>query len=450
MGITHFQILLLVKLLILTTVLPAQELDTLILQPNGGNGKDAILYDLQPNNNYGTHPQINAQAWTNAGSPQIMRGLLQFDLSQLPENSDIEKVYLSLYHHVASGNSGHSQISGSNVSNLKKVIEEWNENTVTWNSQPSTDNSNRVILSASVSEDQDYLDIDITNLILDSNGELLDNYGIMLSLQTESYYRSLVFASSDAADSTIRPKLVVTYKSNCSVTSNPVDLGPDITLCQGQILMLDATFTDGIYLWQDGSTSSTIDVVFPGTYWVEVTTCSGVYRDSIDISLAPLPSIGLNSDTTFCSGDTIILDTSTSDASYLWQDGSIESTFMTTFEGEYWVQISIDGCSTLHTFNLAERDCEVVLILPNVFTPNGDGINDLFIPIESKGIASMKTIVLNRSGQIIFSTNRPMIEWDSVMDNGKRASSGVYFYLSEYTDIRGNSSSVKGYLTIMR
>lgn len=434
----------------MTTVLQAQELDTLVLQPDGENGKDAILYDLQPNNNYGTHPQINAQAWTNSGAPQVMRGLLQFDLSELPEGSDIEKVYLSLYHHVANGNPGHSQASGSNESKLKRVTEAWDENTVTWNSQPTTDDSNQVIISPSASTTQDYLDVDVTNLMLNSRGELSDNHGFMISLETESYYRSLVFASSDVTNPNIRPKLLVTYKSSCSASSNPVDLGSDTTLCQAQSLMLNATRTDGTYLWQDGSMSPTLNAISSGTYWVEVTTCSGIYRDSIDIRLAPLPSIELSNDVILCSGDTIILDASTLEASYLWQDASVQQAFATTSGGEYWVQISIEGCSTLHTFNVEEIDCEVILILPNVFSPNEDQVNDLFIPIESKGIKSMRTLIFNRLGKVIFSTSKPMIEWNAVMNNGNIAPSGVYFYSSSYIDVQGNESSVKGPLTILR
>ena len=181
------------------------------LRPNGEQGKDAILYDLQPDNNYGAHPQINAHAWTNGGTPQTMRGLLQFDFSDIPESAIIEQVNLSLYHFVAAKNSGHSQLSGSNESVLQKVIESWNEETITWNNQPAITSIDEVTLSASVSEDQNYTEINVTNLVIDSNQQLLDNFGFMLSLKTESYYRSLVFASSDAEAEELHPKLVVQY-----------------------------------------------------------------------------------------------------------------------------------------------------------------------------------------------------------------------------------------------
>lgn len=181
------------------------------LQPNGEKGKDAILYDLQPNNNYGTHPQINAHAWTNGGIPQTMRGLIQFDFSDIPESALIEQANLSLYHFVASNNSGHSQLSGSNESVLQKVIESWNEETVTWNNQPAITSIDEVTLSASVSEDQNYMDIDVTNLVINTNQQLLDNFGFMLSLKTESYFRSLVFASSDVETEEIHPKLVIQF-----------------------------------------------------------------------------------------------------------------------------------------------------------------------------------------------------------------------------------------------
>lgn len=369
------------KFMLWGTTLQAQELDTLVLQPDGTIGKDAILYDLKPDNNYGTHPQINAQAWTNSGRPQTMRGLLQFDLSDLPDEVTIVKIYLSLYHHVANNNPGHSQLGGSNVSSLERVSEAWDENTVTWNSQPPTDDTNTMTIPASVREDQDYLDLDVTNLMVDSNGNLLDNHGFMLVLKTELHYRSLVFASSDVADAAKRPKLVVLYGSNCMDSPNPTEIGIDTTLCQGQHLLLDATVDGGVYLWQDGS---------------------------------------------------------------------IESSLLATTPGEYWVEISKDGCSTLRTFNLEELDCEVVLTLPNVFTPNGDGMNDSFVPIESKGIISMNTTIQSRLGKKVFSTNRLLIEWDATLNNGKKATAGVYFYVIDYMDMRGNQTRVKGQVTILR
>jgi gliding motility-associated-like protein len=76
--------------------------------------------------------------------------------------------------------------------------------------------------------------------------------------------------------------------------------------------------------------------------------------------------------------------------------------------------------------------------LPNVFTPNGDGRNDTWIPLEFKDVASMDLTIRNRWGQVVFSSNDPVafqtLGWDGrVMDTGVEAPDGVYFYSLTYT-----------------
>ncbi|WP_422361359.1 DNRLRE domain-containing protein [Reichenbachiella sp.] len=182
------------------------------LKPDSEQGVDAILYDLQPDNNYGNHPQINALAWTNSGQPQTMRSLIQFDFSIIPPQAKIEGALLSLYHYVASANPGHSQISGSNESILQRVVEPWVENEVTWNTAPATTAEGEITISSSNSSDEDYLNQNILGLLVNEpTKELFNHYGVMLSLKTESHYRSLVFASSDAPESNLHPELEIIY-----------------------------------------------------------------------------------------------------------------------------------------------------------------------------------------------------------------------------------------------
>lgn len=74
-------------------------------------------------------------------------------------------------------------------------------------------------------------------------------------------------------------------------------------------------------------------------------------------------------------------------------------------------------------------------ILPNVFTPNGDGINDLFTPVEGSQPPSDLTIMIfNRWGGLVYETDDPMINWDGLSSQtGKECADGVYFYKCEFT-----------------
>jgi hypothetical protein len=198
---------------------------TIVLQPNSAKGKDAVISKNKPDTNYGDYYDLDALAWTNGGTPVTLRGLIDFDLSTIPENVIITSAYLSLYNNPQSSNvSGeHSSLSGSNACWLQRVIENWNENTVTWNNQPSVTTTNQVALSQSTSIHQDYENIDVTKLVKDMVSDLTKSFGFMLRLQTEEYYRCLILASSDAVDSTLHPKLEICYKLSTNIMETSVN-----------------------------------------------------------------------------------------------------------------------------------------------------------------------------------------------------------------------------------
>ena len=67
--------------------------------------------------------------------------------------------------------------------------------------------------------------------------------------------------------------------------------------------------------------------------------------------------------------------------------------------------------------------------MPNVFTPNNDGVNDVLLPISSRHIKEVVFNVYNRWGTIVFQTDNPQIEWDGKdMNSNEVVSDGIYFY----------------------
>ncbi len=125
-----------------------------------------------------------------------------------------------------------------------------------------------------------------------------------------------------------------------------VDIGNDTTLCQGEILTLDASTQDATYLWHDNSTNPTFNVTMPGTYYVQVTDSCGTVTDTIEVNYNPLPNINLGGDTLLCIGGSLILNAATTGATYLWQDNSTASFFNITQQGTYWVHVT-DSCGTV-------------------------------------------------------------------------------------------------------
>lgn len=104
------------------------------------------------------------------------------------------------------------------------------------------------------------------------------------------------------------------------------------------------------------------------------------------------------------------------------------------------VCIDIDACSLYE--------------LPNVFTPNGDGFNDEFVPFPYTSIQRVEMTIFNRWGGLVYETEDPDIRWDGRhKDNGQDCSEGVYYYVCEVYEIRLEGPAkrtIRGAVHLMR
>lgn len=92
-----------------------------------------------------------------------------------------------------------------------------------------------------------------------------------------------------------------------------------------------------------------------------------------------------------------------------------------------------------------------VFELPNAFTPNGDGQNDLFKPFRSRFIESIEFKVFNRWGQVVFTTRDPQINWNGENQSGASLSDGVYYYTCEAFESQNLSPIIlSGYIELIR
>jgi len=105
----------------------------------------------------------------------------------------------------------------------------------------------------------------------------------------------------------------------------------------------------------------------------------------------------------------------------------------------------IDTVLTDTTFE-SEPD---TLIMPNVFTPNHDNLNEIFNPIKIKGFKINQISIFNRWGNLIHTENAPTILWDGTIRN-EMASSGVYYWIINYQNSEGKHNKLKGFLHLIR
>lgn len=210
--------------LVLLSTFTANTQISISLQPNATDGKDAEIFSCVgcgfSTTNYGNHPDFNAMAWTYGGEDSHIRSLIEFDLTSIPQSAVVSQAFLSLYHSPTSVEGEHESLTGSNESVLRRVTSTWDENTVTWNTQPSTTSTNEVMLAESTSPTQNYLNIDVTSLVQDMIDNPSTSFGFQLKAVTEIPYRKLIFASSDHADTNLHPKLDITYDDVNSTSSH--------------------------------------------------------------------------------------------------------------------------------------------------------------------------------------------------------------------------------------
>lgn len=138
-----------------------------------------------------------------------------------------------------------------------------------------------------------------------------------------------------------------------------VDLGADVAICEGESSVLDATGTGLTYAWDDNSTQATRTVSAAGTYSVTVTDnnqCED--RDTIVVTVNPLPLVDLGADTTICAVTPLVLDAGNAGADYIWSDGSSAQTLSVAAAGTYWAEVTdaATGCVGSDTIGVFQEN----------------------------------------------------------------------------------------------
>lgn len=200
----HKVFTLLTAIMLITLVSKAQV--TIEIQPGPDENQDVYLNSV----NFTASPHVQsliASAWTYWGSEGYGRSFLRFDLPEIPPSATNFSASLQLYHDPSAVHLGHY---GNNAAYLERVIEDWNPAQMNWANQPQVSDKNAVLLMESEKPEQDYI-LDVTALIADCYQYPEENFGLRLKLIQEALYASLVFASGDHPDASIRPKLVITY-----------------------------------------------------------------------------------------------------------------------------------------------------------------------------------------------------------------------------------------------
>ena len=155
----------------------------------------------------------------NLGGENNSRSLIAFDLSAYTPGTVINQATLDLYGRGAVGAGTVASVGnvGNNTCWLERVTSPWNDNTVTWNTSPTATSVNAVVLSSSSASSQDYLGVDVTQLVQDMINDPDGSFGFLIRLQIEDPSRGLFFCGQGFSDASKRPRLTIKYDQDISV-----------------------------------------------------------------------------------------------------------------------------------------------------------------------------------------------------------------------------------------
>lgn len=239
-----------------------------------------------------------------------------------------------------------------------------------------------------------------------------------------------------------------------TVTVHPapvVALDKTTTLCTGASRILNpGDFAS--YLWSDGSINQTLTVNSTGTWSVTVTDNNGCQNsDTTSITtLFPAPTAFLPTDTSFCDYDKLILQPYSAYSGYLWSNGSTSSSITITQPGIFSLEVTDNNnCKGSNTVVVSLKDCLKDLHIPTAFTPNNDGLNDVFKAILPGDVKRFRFIIYNRWGNAVFDTKDLKKGWDGTY-KGQQQPTGTFVWVCEYEVGTEGVKSARGTVTLIR
>ncbi|MFA8436417.1 MAG: gliding motility-associated C-terminal domain-containing protein, partial [Marinifilaceae bacterium] len=240
------------------------------------------------------------------------------------------------------------------------------------------------------------------------------------------------------------------------VAVNPIpniNLGGNANICEEESLILDAGKWER-YIWSTGATSRTIQVSQSGIYFVRVFDRFGLSAiDSIQVRVNSNPKVDLGADTLFMyKGERLTLDAGGGFEKYSWSNGEDWRSIDVEEAGDYSVTVENSfGCKALastHVKMLKPR-----MVVPNVFTPNGKGPNEIFYPVFEGVVQNLEFYIYTRWGEQVYELKKDLVSNNELKDEGwngtykgREAQIGVYVWIIFY----GGEERGHGTVTLFR
>jgi gliding motility-associated-like protein len=282
------------------------------------------------------------------------------------------------------------------------------------------------------------------------------------AFQTSNTFNNLpagnyVVTIQNANNCSFSQSATLTLTNNLSVSALPTDT----SICVGASFTPRVTSAGTAYVWNGPGTFSSATVAQPvitpstnGSFIVSSTQGPCTRKDTINVTLFPGPQINAGPDLSVINGDFVQLQATAGAGTYLWTPptGLSASNILNPMAGPNQTTTytltatSPQGCTSSDQVEVTVLNC---FDPQNAFTPNGDGINDVWLVNLGACLVKAKVEVFNRYGAKVFESNEYKNNWDGTY-KGKNLPDGTYYYVLTVELIGGKKIYYKGNVTILR
>ena len=203
-----------------------------------------------------------------------------------------------------------------------------------------------------------------------------------------------------------------------SVQELPIfDLGEDQMLCSDEFasLYIYPLPDEANVTWSTGNVQPSIEVNAPGTYSALVSWNGCTWTDEVLVDRAAPVLIDIVEPLSFCEGGELVVSAENPSnlfpISYDWSNGETTPAVVIDRQGFYTV-VAANACDTVSkAFEVQLDYCECPVYVPNAFTPDNDGVNDLFRPVLGCTTQDYRLEIYNPWGTLVFVTEDPEKGW---------------------------------------
>jgi gliding motility-associated-like protein len=180
--------------------------------------------------------------------------------------------------------------------------------------------------------------------------------------------------------------------------------------------------------------------------------CDSFYQ--LNIVVYPLPTVNAGNDTTISAGNTAILIASGA-ANYSWNNatiGAVNSVSPSVSTTYIVTGTDANNCSNIDSVNvyIIPLDDSVYIVIPSAFTPNGDGLNDIYKILATKNLTLKSFTIFNRWGELVFSSNDISIGWDGRFKDREQPIGTFVYYIEALKISNKDNYNITGTVTLIR